>query len=66
MVLANWLLANGSMLIVYESEPMGAWLAVSMVREMDYEQKIVVEGDSLSVIKDIILKGGAGLFILCC
>ena len=37
--------------MVYESELMGAWLAVSMVREMDYAQKTVVEGDSL-------LKGG--------
>jgi len=54
LVTGKWVNARS----VYEYELMGAWLAVSMVQDKDHAQKIVVEGDSLSVIKDIRLKGG--------
>ena len=54
LVTGKWVNARS----VYESELMGAWLAVSMVQDKDHAQKIVVEGDSLSVIKDIRLRGG--------
>ena len=53
LIAGKWVNARS----VYVSELMGAWLAVFMVQDMNYAQKIVVEGDSLSVIKNIMSKG---------